>query len=617
MSLTFLEAFNAKLMHTIDVANSFVPTPQFHELAGAWHALLIGPRGSGKTTYLRMLELKTLRAWSHPVADEYRHGINYTGIFVPSDIAWGSMVEALGGGRLREDCFDAVAYTAFSTNVLLSAVSAMEDRVRAASDMPCGTYRATTILAHDLEQVLSEIATAWKLSGTSLSFSGLRAALGLRLLNLKSISREVSVISNHSLHDVYRLIDYSTLDLNEALTFALTRFDEAIGDRDGKWALLLDEFEIAPESLQNQVLANLRSSNTKLIYKIALAPCGPHTKAALATLAPPSGGNDYRQIELWYGDKNSVLSFCSEVFKARMGEFPLFAGKSPEEVFGCTQYSDSDNETSSEVSREWNTRWGADFIELAQKDETFRDYLLKKNIDPNNLDSSLSVVRKIAPLVAFRNAHRRTQSLTRKGRKKLLFAYTGWEALATISEGNPRWLIGMLNIITSRLKNVTRLPVNASLQHDQIEAATEQFAAMLHTAATEHSVGISTGVPIYNLLATIGGYFNRRLVDEAFIEEPPLSFEVDERVDEDTENALRIAFNHGAIVCLSVSDEMGGFRSLKGKRFRLAYLLAPKFSLPLRSTKVLALTSILAGYQLSTHQKTASSNHAPLQESLF
>lgn len=616
MAISVFEAFNAKLMHSVDVADSFVPTDKFRELAGTWHALLIGPRGSGKTTYLRMLELKALRAWRHQDADDYRGGINYTGIFVPADIAWGSMVDALGGGRLRVDCFNAVAYTAYSTNVLLSAVSAMEDRVRIAPDMPYGNYRFAEIAPQALEQVLREITGAWKLSGTSLSFSGLRAALGLRLLEIKSIALEISAIENHSLGDVYRLLEYSTIDLNEALTFALTRLDESISDRDGKWALLLDEFEIAPESLQNQVLANLRSSNTKLIYKIALAPCGPHTNASLATLAPPSGGNDYRQIELWYRDKNSAMAFCSQVFTARMGRFPLFRGKSPEEAFGSTQYYDIDTE-GSKGSKEWSARWGNEFVELAEKDETFSEYLKTKNIDVNRLDSSLSVVRKIAPLVAFRNAHRRTLTSTRKGRKKLFFAYTGWEALAAISEGNPRWLIGMLNIIASQLRNATKLPVSTSIQHDQIEAATEQFAAMLHTAATEHAVGISTRVPIFGLLEDIGRYFNRRLVDEPFIEEPPLSFDVDDGVDDDTENALRIAFNHGAIVCMTESDEMGGYRTLKGKRFRLAYQLAPKFSLPLRSTKVLALTSILSGYQLSTSSRMDKSKHTALQESLF
>ncbi|MEW6736764.1 MAG: hypothetical protein AB1489_36075 [Acidobacteriota bacterium] len=614
MSITFLEAFNAKQMRTSEVAATFVPTTHFHHLAGAWNALLIGPRGSGKTTYLRMLELRALRAWQHAEADKYREGITYTGIFVPADIAWGAMVQALGGGRLRDDCFDVVAHAAFATNVLQATVNAMEDRVRTSSDLPYGEYRVSALSGSELEQVIADIAEAWRVPIKTLSFSGLRTALGCRLLDLKAKALEVSAKEDHSLSDVYQKIEYSTLDLNDALTIALSRLDEVINDRDGKWGLLLDEFEIAPESLQNQILANLRSSNTKLIYKIALVPCGPHTNASLATLAPPSGGNDYRQIELWHRDKNSTMNFCAQVFSARMGQFTPFSNKSPDEVFGKSQHADSDNELI--VGKEWSSRWAGEFIQLAQKDETFRDYLVNKGIDVSNLDSSVSRIRKIAPLVAFRNAHQRSNA-ARKGRKKLLFAYSGWDAIAAISEGNPRWLIGMLNMIVSRLRADSRLPVAQSIQYDQVEAAAEEFAAMLHTAATEHSVGICTSKSVFELLSEIGTYFNKRLVEAPFIEEPPLSFEVDDRVDDDTENALRIAFNHGAVVCLSESDEMGGYRSLKGKRFRLAYLLAPKFSLPLRSTKYLALSSILAGHQLANTSKMEAIKNQSPQESLF
>ena len=64
-------------------------------------------------------------------------------------------------------------------------------------------------------------------------------------------------------------------------------------------------------------------------------------------------------------------------------------------------------------------------------------------------------------------------------------------------------------------------------------------------------------------------------------------------IDDDTENCLRIAVNHGAIICYQPADGIGGFGTLRDKRFRLSYLLSPSFKLPIRKSKEVQLTSIL------------------------
>lgn len=63
VSTTFLDPFNAKAMTFREVASTFVSSTKFAELAGRWNALLVGPRGSGKTTLMKMLSVEALRAW--------------------------------------------------------------------------------------------------------------------------------------------------------------------------------------------------------------------------------------------------------------------------------------------------------------------------------------------------------------------------------------------------------------------------------------------------------------------------------------------------------------------------------------------------------------------------
>lgn len=72
-----------------------------------------------------------------------------------------------------------------------------------------------------------------------------------------------------------------------------------------------------------------------------------------------------------------------------------------------------------------------------------------------------------------------------------------------------------------------------------------------------------------------------------------MSFEVDADIDENLENCLRLALNHGAIVCYERADSIGGYGSLRGKRFRLSHLLAPVFKLPVRKSKQVQLSAIL------------------------
>lgn len=101
---------------------------------------------------------------------------------------------------------------------------------------------------------------------------------------------------------------------------------------------------------------------------------------------------------------------------------------------------------------EEETRWGEmhrkAFVELAKSDDSFREFLASKHIDTTQLDPSPSanngnIIRKVAPLLVFRQAYRSKKGGLRSG-KRFRDPYVGWEAIATISEGNPHWFIGML-----------------------------------------------------------------------------------------------------------------------------------------------------------------------------
>lgn len=593
--VTFLKAFNAKEMPDREVARTFVTAENFRRLAGNWNALLLGPRGSGKTTLLKMLRLPALRMWDSEDADQFRQAINFTGVFVPADITWGEMLDALGRRKLSGELKESVVECVFCTNVLLGLVEAFESRITPTENAIAGNYRCAEFNHILLSEAIKQIAGHWQLSLDLLSFGALRYALQRRLLNIQSEVTRAVKQADCTAEYIETRLPFLYLTMVSAVESAISIFNEAIEDRDGKWALLFDEFEIAPAEIQKNVFRRFRSAGNNVLYKIGLAPCTEHTIHSLAAMGTAaSEGNDYIQIELWYPEKKAALEFSEKLFQS-IKNLP------PREALGENHFIDDDAEDGAVVAAYGRgEKWRAVFESLKEKDDVFREYLIHKGIDTDNLETSPgtttgNTVRKIAPLVAFREAFRKKGSgQPPRGRKKLNFAYSGWEAVSAICEGNPRWLIGILNMMFA-YQTHGAATIKPSAQVDIINKATESFSSMLTTVAKHQSKNLRTNEPIDKLLRKIGEYFFARLVIDDFVEEPPLSFIVDAHISDDIHNSLRIAINHGALIHIPVKGDGGAdFQTLNGKRFRLAYLLAPRFKLPLRATKEVALSSILA-----------------------
>lgn len=593
-SISFLSAFNAKAMSYEQVASSFVSSAKFAELAGQWNALLLGPRGSGKTTLLRMLSLEGMRSWVGPEADQYRRELDYTGIYVPADIAWGEMVNALGNGNLDDDTLDLVSEAAFATNVFMATVSTLQLRLQplVAANLP-ESYRAVSLAPDGVEEVVRSIAELWKLQPRSLSFRSLGQALAMRLMDIHQQCRLLARNPDRTMALVLEKLPYLGLPVIECVDKALSLFDDQTGERDAKWALLLDELEVAPVSLQKDVLAAMRAAAPKLLYKLALAPCGRHTLFQLDTDTLPTQRHDFRQVLLWYVDKAEADSFCERVFTARTADDLVLNNKSAKEVFGESPFSIVDEDVP-----QGNYPYARDFASLTAKDPTFQAFLARKRIDVANLDPSPSApngntIRKIAPLVAFRNAYRGFEEGKKRGRKPFNAAYAGWAAITAISEGNPRWLLTLLTGVFAEARILSALPVPYPTQQHHAVKTSGTFAEVLRTVATRQFDCIQTTIPVMDLLTKIGQYFHDRLVTDDFVEDPPMAFDVGDDIDEDLENSLRIAVNHGAIICYEQPDGLGGFGTLKNKRFRLSYTLSPTFKLPIRKSKSVRLTTIL------------------------
>ena len=87
------------------------------------------------------------------------------------------------------------------------------------------------------------------------------------MIEIKDKARELAYKPGHNAQDLFEKITYANLPIEECVEAALGYFDEAVGESDSRWALLFDEFEIVPFDLQKVIMAKLRSTNSKIIYK--------------------------------------------------------------------------------------------------------------------------------------------------------------------------------------------------------------------------------------------------------------------------------------------------------------------------------------------------------------
>jgi hypothetical protein len=133
---------------------------------------------------------------------------------------------------------------------------------------------------------------------------------------------------------------------------------------------------------------------------------------------------------------------------------------------------------------------GAEFWTLvrtqAVHDPILRSYLSRRGVNPDDpytddIDKRNEVIRKIKPILILRDAFL-DETLGRRPRKRTSL-YAGEEAIYAMSEGNPRWLAGVVNDLVDVYLNrgVARgIPlIDAAMQDEVLGGASARMLAMV------------------------------------------------------------------------------------------------------------------------------------------
>ena len=597
--LTFFESYNARALTPHQVAATFVPSSQFHELCQRCHSIVLGPRGSGKTTLLKMLQPAAIEAWGHASADDVATHIDFTGIFVATDISWSEQLASLGCGQLEDSAKRSLANASFTTHALRSLVLAFQQRCRPSKVEDIRRFKPVAIGREAEAEIVTTIAAAWHVEGAASTLFSLRQSLTQRLSQIKEIANQEMLMGSDGRAE--RLAKQRDLHLHflEASAVAIEAFEHHAGLQAGKWAYLFDELELAPDWIQEELVRALRSTDDRFLFKLALNPFSRNSQLLQNPLSP-APGQDFSQIPLWYAEKRDAYEFCLNLWDELLKKTPL-AGRRPVDVLGRSYFESYPQGPASSVSAYGpGSKWASKFASLAKIDPTFTDYLRKHSIDLRNLDlkqgaDRAAQVRKVAPIIAVREfylkATRDSESEVQLRGRKTAALYAGADSVFAITEGNPRWFIGLIGRwIAADGAGPKQIP--PPRQGKELMDAAQRFTATLRTIPAQGASGVSK-MSVTQLIRLVGKHFHSEAVLGPFRPEPPGSFTVDSKAPAHVLDALEQALNVGAVVYVPDDDGQLILMSLKGKRFRLSYLLAPLYGFPIRLGKDVALSVIL------------------------
>lgn len=588
---------NARHATASEVARTFVPPTFFDDLLEAKHVVLVGPRGSGKTTLLKMLTTPAIEAWNHPLAEKARARISYTSVYVPSDITWREQFIAMEKQLGDADFATTLARCAFTSHLHRAFVSAVMTRLESyfEPNFEGAPFRRLPFARAAEESLTRSLARAWSFTRPAPTLPILREMLSERIEEIYFIANQEKVLGAEGraqriasnrwlhvnyLHSIPTLIEVTNNALNEPL---------------GRWGFLFDELEIAPEWLQRELYASLRSIDQRAIFKLAMAPYMPF--GTIVPQAKPIGVQDYTPIPLLGQNVRNTVTFCRAIWDQLIKDRGL-EQVAPEDILGWSRWSDDPEESDGKYIE--GSKFADQVQELRAKDDSFDRYIHRHEAEPSmwvgmSEKKRAQILRKAQPIIYLRNYYLRSGGAKMPPRKsrKAHGLFGGYPTVFTLTDGNPRLIKAVLSSLIDDWVQ-TRRRVDFATQGRILKQAAEIFKSTLSNAVGPQPRIRRFGTGVVPLLECISAFFAKGVYGSGFNPDPRLTFIVDDQTPFDVADAIGVALNLGGVVLVgSDSDEL--FGDVVGKRFRLCYLIGLLEELPTRLGPEVKLSKVLQG----------------------
>jgi len=536
---------------------------------------------------------------------EQGHEIGFIGVFVPADVRWAKQLEARLVG-LDQSVKRYMMEAAFSVATGLAIIEAIESCIRGASEYGVQLPKVFLVVERTQEaEIVRALSGLWRLDIGVPSFAGLKAALRARQHEIGFLVALIQ--SGKAWGEVVEANRYLASSWLESLVSGLQSINEILQRREQRWAVLLDELEIVPPEILESVVQALRSTDPLIKFKLAISPTGTDLMFGGGSAAP-SQENDYRAIPLWYEKRVDARAFAEKLFsRALFGQdiADLDLGK----VLGTSRFQPEDDDGCIEPYDSAKRSRVESFVSLYSKDESFKRELDRKKIDPSDpplSDASKAgtYVRKITPLVFLRDKELmqfKAGVASRRGGRRSGEAYFGYPNLLDLAEGNPRWILTLADLLKANRATSESSIKSQGVQASVLRDYTKQFVSKL-TVYPTGAAPANRSWTLMKFVDVLGEELGRSLYQGEFLADPALSFKLDEKALSQFGGYIKLCIDLGALVIVrggtAALGEAGGSPSLVNARVRISYRLAPRYQLPLRSTKERSLSGVLKGGDL-------------------
>lgn len=555
-----MKTFNSRYLTYCEIAQEFVITKNFHELMKPCHSILLGTRGCGKTTMLKMLHPSAVREYQK-IYTEF--DISFYGIYIPADRQWSLILEQLDNITDHSHFFERVSRSLVNVNILL----ALMDTLKALFED--GAFNEKTQIEY-----LSILIELWRLG------NNVPPVIDIIRLTLKGMIIDIKNAINDSCYEyVFPFVCKSNFE--DTILLATELFNSKFENSKKKWALCFDEMEIAPKWLQDKIVDGcLRSIDQSLLFKITATP---DWRISNLTLKSPTQGNDFEFIKCWNYDYSSTQEwkiFCDSVIESNV----------------LSKYNITQGEFLSLISDPDKHDLNFFFQMLPKIDKGFYEVFQKENYDIKDgvivIKNWVQRKKKYKYPVLFSRYSWFTQG--KPVGMPYENIYLGDWLLYRMSDGNPRLYCNMLDdIVLSLLSNNGKLLPKLPALRDIIKAYSNHYYESSVYLTEEYATKYGT-FTFEELINCIGTYFQKELLSEEYNPSPITMFTVHKHSS--LQKFLKMALEQGVIV--KVEEQMIGVDDGEDGVYRLSYMLYPHFHIIQSFSKdIISLDEILTNMQ--------------------
>lgn len=574
------EVDNAKQLSVENTVRYFVPPKNFANLFSRKNHILLGARGSGKTTWVRMLahDHVLLAARQEGLSHQYaREALqnNVIGIYIPTNIG------LIGSLKNKPWQTEDNAERFFQWRLNLQSCAALIPIIRSCIDY----------YVHDpAQRALAELNICRTLS--KQWFNGIEnSARTLEALRFGLATVETERTTSISLYratarPVDELVDYFDGELFQPIKYAIQTLIYFAGiPGEALWMLCIDEAEYLTPSHHRILNTHLRAASENIVFKIATMPFAHHT---LATNVgdPVRDGHDFDYI---YVDRDPVdkkirdeaefLRFARDVFRRRISNLNISGGAlTLQELLGPSPLLDEkqiDSKADIDEFMELLTRYANDAtVERAKR-------LL--SVDIRKFRNEIS--RKMHGALVLREALSGQVGNVKPG------AYCGEAIIVRCSDGNPRRFMRILNAIIkkvtmARQANNLLIPLPATEQNEVLLTIARDT---LNRAQSEPPYGLQT----YQYLQAIGDFmkhnFRAKRIGSDFVSSITIAKDDGIHIQRFVKQAVQLT-----LLTPSTENSHNGPDADVTGDFHFAFLFSPLFGLLPRRNKAQRLPKILA-----------------------